>query len=118
MNENFYKQVVNNFEFRAKRINNDIVVYGLLSFYNNELVIITEDNNTYHVKPDTIQEYTRLNDKNKNKVFVGDKLKHFEGKEFEVVFSDIKGILLSVINDSGEFANGHPYWIDDCQIIY
>ena len=35
MKENCYKQAITNFEFRAKITNNDIVVYGLLSFYNN-----------------------------------------------------------------------------------
>ena len=106
------------YEFRANRINNDIVIYGLLTYHNDEICIITSDNNKYFIKENTIQEYTRLKDKNKNKVFVGDKIKHFEGREFEVVFSDIKGILLSSINDSGEYANGNPYWIDECEIIY
>jgi hypothetical protein len=106
------------YEFRANRINNDIIVYGLLTYHNDEICIITSDNNKYFIKENTIQEYTRLKDKNNNKVFIGDKLKHFEGLEFEVVFSDIKGVLLSSINDNGEYANGNPYWIDECEIIY
>jgi hypothetical protein len=106
------------YEFRANRINNDIIVYGLLTYHNDEICIITEDNNKYFIKENTIQEYTRLKDKNKNKVFVGDKLKHFEGREFEIVFNGIKGILLSEINGMGEYGNGYPFWIDDCEIIY
>lgn len=106
------------YEFRAKRLNNDHLVYGLITFYNDEICIITEDNNKYFIKKETIEAFTGLRDKNKNKVFIGDKLKHFDGREFEVIFNEVKGVLLSEINGTNENANGHPFWIDDCEIIY
>jgi hypothetical protein len=105
--------------FRAESIKDKhILRYGLLTYHNKELCIITEDNNKYFINENTIQQCTGLKDSNSDFVYVGDKIKHFEGKQFEVVFSNIKGILLSAINDNGEFANGSPYWIDDCEIIY
>lgn len=93
------------------------LIWLCVGFHNNELCIITNDNNKYFIQEKTLQMCTNLKDKNNVFVYVGDKLKHNEGKEFEVSFHDIKGIILSEINGSSEFFNGTPYWIDDCEII-
>ena len=114
---NYFKQCVDTFEFRAKRINNDYLVYGLLSFYKGELVIITEDKNTYHIKPESVQQYIRLKDKNNNKIFEGDKIKNIEGKVFIVVFSNVKGLTLQDVNSTFEYINGSSFWIDECEIV-
>ena len=103
--------------FRAERVNNKNIVYGLLSFHNNELCIITADNNKYFINEETLQQCIGLKDKNNNYIYVGDKLKHYEGKEFKIVFHDVKGVILSEINGIHEYFNGTPYWIDDCEII-
>lgn len=106
------------FNYRAERTNNKHIVYGLLSYVDNQFSIITMDNNKYFIDEKTIQKCIGLKDKNNQFIYIGDKLRHSEGKEFNVIFSEIKGVILSEINGSSEYVNGNPYWIDECEIIY
>lgn len=110
MKENFY--------CRAEKLNDRNIVYGLLTYHNDEICIITRDNNKYFIDEKTIQQCTGLKDINNNFIYVGDKLKHNEGKEFVIEFHDLKGIILSEINGTSEYVNGTTYWTDECEIIY
>lgn len=109
MKEDFY--------CRANKLNDRNIVYGLLTYHNNEICIITRDNNKYFIKEKTIQKCTGLKDVNNNFIYVGDILKHNEGKDFVVEFHYLKGIILSEINGTSEHLIGIIYWTDECEII-
>ena len=92
-------------KFRGKCVETSKWIYGY--FYRGTLaltdkpicladcrnyVVIMKDGDLFHVKPDTLGEFTGMYDKNNNDIYTGDLLKDSNGHIWEVVFENGKFI--------------------------
>ena len=71
--------------FRGKRVGNGKWVEGCFSREYGSNEIITADDETYHITPDTLGEYTTVKDKNGTRIFEGDVVKLFDIAIGEIV---------------------------------
>lgn len=87
--------------FRGKRINNGEWMYG--DFYHKcgitgfvyDYMISTRDGMAYPVIPETVGQYTGLDDKNGKKIFEGDIIKICSGKPI-VGYVEFNGLMFLV----------------------
>jgi len=79
------------YKFRGKTTSDGLWEYGSLWIESGKYYINGTDNNWWEVIPETVGQYTGLNDKNKNEIYDGDIVRLLcqenrgEWKDFEVV---------------------------------
>lgn len=74
-------------EFRGKRLDNRVWIYGSLIVYTNlegnrNTYIVDDSGNIYEVDPTTVGQYTGLKDNTSQKIFEGDVLRMYDNKRY------------------------------------
>lgn len=81
--------------FKARRLDNGEWVFGDLNHFSDSRAAVADsEQDWFLVDPETVCQYTGLNDKNGNRIFEGDRVLH------NYMGSDLRGIVLF-----GEYAD-------------